>query len=247
MVGIFRSNNIQRDWWEYLDQIYIIKLYKMLNLGNIVSNKNENKDNNWPFRMLIIGPSGSGKTNVLLHLINNLHPVDKIYLYAKDIHEPKYEYLNNRIEKAGIKNLNDPKAFIECSVDMDDVLDDINNSNKNRDKKVLIVFDDMIADIEHNEKFKKTIKELFYRSRKINVSIVFITQSYFRALKDARLNSTHYILIKTGNKKELKMSGHLDYKDFLKIYKYCTRKPYSFMTIDARPAATILFKKTLMN
>ena len=84
---------------------------------------------------------------------------------------------------------------------MNDVLDDINNYNKNRDKKVLIVFDDMIADIEYNKKFKRIIKELVYRARKINVSIVFITQSYFRALKDARLNSTHYILMKIGNKK----------------------------------------------
>ena len=67
----------------------------MLNLDSIVSNKNisSSERNNWPFRMLIIGPSGSGKTNTLLHLINNLHPIDKIYLYAKDIHEPKYEYL----------------------------------------------------------------------------------------------------------------------------------------------------------
>ena len=65
----------------------------MLNLDNIVSNKNKNENNNWPFRMLITGPSGSGKTNTLLHLINDLHPIDKIYLYAKDIHEPKYEYL----------------------------------------------------------------------------------------------------------------------------------------------------------
>ena len=86
----------------------------MLNFDNIVSNKNENKDttgssslehNNWPFRMLIIGPSGSGKTNTLLHLINNLHPIDKIYLYAKDINEPKYEYLINKREQVGIKNL----------------------------------------------------------------------------------------------------------------------------------------------
>ena len=137
--------------------------------------------------MLIIGPSGSGKTNTLLHLINNLHPIDKLYLYAKDIHEPKYEYLINRREQAGIKNLDDPKAFIEYSDDMDDVLDDINNYNKYRDKKVLIVFDDMIADIEYNKNFKR----INYRARKINVSIVFITQSYFRALKDARLNSTH--------------------------------------------------------
>ena len=83
--------------------------------------------------------------NVLLHLINNLHPIDKIYLYAKDLHEPKFEYLIDRREKAAIKNLNDPKAFIEYSGDMDDVLDDINNYNKNRVKKVLTVFDDMTA------------------------------------------------------------------------------------------------------
>ena len=106
----------------------------------------------------------------------------------------------------------------------------------------------MIADIEYNKNCKRIIKELFYRARKMNVSIVFITQSYFRALKDARLNSTCYILIKIGNKKELKRiaeekSGHLDYKDFLKMYNYCTKEPYSFMTIDARPTATILFKK----
>ena len=200
----------------------------MLNLDNIVSNKSENKDttgstaepsslerssserNNWPFRMLIIGPSGSGKTNTLLHLINNLHPIDKIYLYAKDINEPKYEYLINKREQAGIKNLNDPHAFIEYSDDMDDVLDDINNYNKNRDKKVLIVFDD----IEYNKNFKRVIKELFYRAHKINVSIVFITQSYFRALKDARLNSTHYILMKIGNKKRIKKNSRRKIRSF---------------------------------
>ena len=222
----------------------------MLNLDNIVSNKNmsSSKDNNWTFRMLIIGQSGSGKTNTLLHLINNLQRIDKIYLYAKDIHEPKYEYLIDKREQAGIKNLNDPQAFIEYSDDMNDVLDHINNYNKNRDKKVLIVFDDMIADIEYNKNFKRIIKELFYTARKINVSIVFIMQSYFKALKDARLNSTHYILMKIGNKKELKRiaeekSGHLDYKDFLKMYNYCTKEPYSFMTIDARPTATIPFKR----
>ena len=225
-------------------------MYKMLNLDNIVSNKNMgfSEDNDWPFRMLIIGPSGSGKTNTLLHLINYLHPIDKIYLYAKDIHEPKYEYLINKREQVGIKNLNDPHAFIEYSDDMNDVLDDINNYNKNRDKKVLIVFDDMIADIEYNTNFKRITKELFYRARKINVSIVFITQSYFRALKDTRLNSTHYILLKIGNKKELKRiaeekSVYLDYKDFLKLYNCCTIKSYSFMTIDTRPTASVKFKK----
>ena len=106
----------------------------------------------------------------------------------------------------------------------------------------------MIADNEYNKNFKRIIKELFYRAHKINVSIVFIIQSYFRALKDARLNSTHYILMKINNKKEFKRiaeekSGHLDYQDFLKMYNYCTREPYSFMTIDVRPTATMPFKK----
>ena len=135
---------------------------------------------------------------------------------------------------------------------MDDVLDHINNYNKNRDKKVLIVFDDMIADIEYNKNFKRIIKELFYRAHKMNEPIVFITHSYFRALKDARLNSTHYILMQIGNKKELKRiaeekSGHLDYKDFLKMYNYCTEEPYSFMLIDTRPTARVTFKNDLMN
>ena len=222
----------------------------MLNLDDIVNNKKKSSSENddWPFRMLIIVPSGSGKTNTLLHLINDLHPIDKIYLYAKDLHEPNYEYLINKREQAGIKNLNDPHAFIEYSDDLNDVPDDINNYNKNRDKKVIIVFDDMIADIEYNKNFRRIIKELFYRARKMNVSIVFTMQSYFRALKDARLNSTHYILMKIVNKKELKRiaeekSGHLDYKDFLEMYNYCIKKPYSFMTIDARPTATIPFKK----
>ena len=112
----------------------------MSNLDNIVSNKKIKENNNWPFRMLIIGPSGSGKTNTLLHLINNLHPIDKIYLYAKDTNEKKYQFLINKREKAGIKHLDDALAFIEYSNDMDDVLDDINNYNKNRDKKSINSF-----------------------------------------------------------------------------------------------------------
>ena len=171
---------------------------------SIVSNNNTSslEDNDWPFRMLIIGPSGSGKTNTLLTL------------YAKDIREPKYEYLINKREQAGIKNLNDPHVSIEYSDDMYDVLDDINNYNTNRDKKVLIVFDDMIADIEYNKNFKQLIKELFYRARKINVSIVFITQSYFRALKDARLNSMHYIIMKINNKKRIKKNSRRKIRSF---------------------------------
>ena len=222
----------------------------MLNLDNIVSNKKKgfSENDDWPFRMLIIGPSGSSETNTLLQLIDKFHPIDKIYLYAKDTDEHKYQYLINKREQAGIKNLNDSHAFIEYSNDMNDVLEDINNYNKNGDKKVLIIFDDMIADIIRSKKFKAIVKELFIRCRKLNLSIVFITQSYFRTPKDARLNSTHYILMKISNKKELKSiaeenSGHLDFKEFLKIYNCCTNKPYSFMMVDTRSTARVTFKK----
>ena len=131
---------------------------------------------------------------------------------------------------------------------MNDVLEDINNYNKNRDKKVLIIFDDMIADIMRSEKFKAIVKEIFIRCRKLNISIVFVIKSYLRTPKDARLNSTHYILMKISNKKELKSiaeenSSHLDFKGFLKIYNYCTNEPYSFMMVDTTSTARVTFKK----
>ena len=81
----------------------------MLNLDDIVNNKKKGslENDDWLFRMLIIGPSGSGKTSTLLHVINSFHPIDKIYLYAKDTNEKKYQYLINKRQQAGIKNLND--------------------------------------------------------------------------------------------------------------------------------------------
>ena len=95
----------------------------MFNLDNILNKNSKDSDKTWPFRKLITGPSGSGKTNALLHLIqklNDTNPIDKIYLYAKDLSEPKYEFLVNNREKAEIKNYNDPNAFTECSNTMDD-------------------------------------------------------------------------------------------------------------------------------
>ena len=194
----------------------------MFILDNIVNKNNKNSDKNWPFRMLIIGPSGSGKTNALLHLIQNLNntkPIDKIYLYAKDLSEPKYEFLINNRKNARIKNYNDPNAFIEYSTTMDDVFESIDNYNTKRKRRILIVFDDMIADIMTNKKFKSIIKELFIRCRKLNISVVFITQSYFRTPNDARLNSARYLLMKIQSKKELQNiaqdnSGDIDFKDF---------------------------------
>ena len=113
-------------------------------------------------------------------------------MYAKDLSESKYEYLIGIRENTGIKHLNDLKAFIECSNTMNDVYENIDNCNLKRKRKILIVFDDMIADIMTNKKFQSIIKELFIRCRKLNISLVFITQSYFSVPKDVRLNSTHY-------------------------------------------------------
>ena len=111
--------------------------------------------------------------------------------------------MSKKRKNAGIKHLNDPNAFIECSNTMGDVYEKIDNYNPNRKRKILIVFDDMIADIMTNKKFQAIIKELFIRCRKLNISLVFITQSYFSVRKDVRLNSTHYLIMKINNKREL--------------------------------------------
>ena len=100
--------------------------------------------------------------------------------------------------------------------------------NPNRKWKISIVFDDMIQDIMANKKSQAIIKELFIRFRKLNISLVFITQSCFSVPKDVRLNSTHYLVMKINNKRELQNiainhSADIDYKDFIKIYRECTR------------------------
>ena len=158
--------------------------------------------------------------NALLNLISQQDDINKIYLYAKDLSEPKYEFLIKMRENVGIKRLNDSNSLIQCSNTMDDVYENINDYNPIRKRKKLIVFDDMIADIMTNKRFQAIIKELFIRCRKLNISLVFITQSYFSVPKDIRLNSTHYLIMKINNKKELQNfainhSADIDYKDFM--------------------------------
>ena len=184
--------------------------------------------------MLIIGPSGSGKTYALLNLIqkqNNDSPINKIYVYAKDLSEPKYQFLIEKRDNAGIRNLNDRSAFIEYSDTMDDFYSNIDGYNPKRKRKNLTLLDDIIADIVTNKRFQTIIKELFIRCRKLNISLVFITQSYFGVQKDVRLNSTHYLIMKIHNKKELQQiamdhSADIDYKDFVKMYRNCTNEPF---------------------
>ena len=150
-----------------------------------------------------LGGSGSGKTNALLNLINNQPDTDKIYLYAKDPYEAKYQNLINKREKVGLDHFKDPWAFIEYSNDMQDIYKNIEDYNPGKKRKVLIVFDDMIADMINNKKLNPVVTELFIRGRKLNISIVFITQSYLKVPKDVTLNSTHFFSMKIPNKSEL--------------------------------------------
>ena len=106
-----------------------------------------------------------------------------------------------------------------------------------KERKILILFDYMIADIMTNKRFQAIIKKLFIRCRKLNISLVFITQSYFSISKEVGLNSSHYLKMKTHNKSELKNiainhSADIDYEDFLKIYRNYTKDCYPFLTID---------------
>ena len=146
----------------------------------------------------------------------------KIYLYARDLNEPNYKTLNEKRENVRIKHLNDLNAFIECSNTMDDVYENIKDYNLSRKRKILIVFDDMITDVMTNNKFQAIVKELFIRCRKLNISLVFTTQSYFSVPKDVRLNSKQYLIMKIINKRELQNiainhSAGIDYQGFIKI------------------------------
>ena len=179
---------------------------------NLDENTNENKKEhnlNWPYiadhpyRILIIGGSGTGKTNALLNLINNQQDIDKIYHWAKDPYEGEYQYLINKRERVGINHLNDSKAFIEYSNDMHDVYKNIDNYNPGKENKILIVFDDMITDMINKKKLNSIVTELFIRCRKLNISLVFISQSYFKVPKDVRNNNTHFFIMKVPNKREL--------------------------------------------
>ena len=191
-----------------------------------------------------------GKTNALLNLINNQPGIDKIYLHAKDPYEAKYQYLINKREKVGLDHFDDPKAFMEYSNDMHSVYKNIEDYNQGKKRKVLIVFDDMITDMINNKKIDSIVTDI-----SINISIAFITQSYFKVTKakDVRLNSTHFFIMKIFNKRELQQialnhSSDIDFKDFMKIYKKYTKEPYSFLVNDTTLPSDdpLRFRKNLL-
>ena len=136
---------------------------------------------------------------------------------------------------------------------MDDVYKNIEECNSNKKRKILIVFDDMIADMLNNKMLNPIVIELFIRRRKLNISLVFITQSSFAVPKNTRLNLTHYFIMKIPNKRELQQitcnhSSDIAFQDFMNLYKKCTKKPYSFLVIDTTLASdnSSRFRKNLL-
>ena len=162
--------------------------------------------------------------------MENQPEIDKTYKYAKDPYEAKYQYSIKLRQKVGRNHLNDPRAYIEYSNDMHDVYKNINYYNPDKENKILIVFDDIIADIMHNKKLDSVVTELFIRGRKLNISLVFIMQSYFKVPKDVRLNTTHFFIAKISNRREIQEivwnhSSDNSTKDFTDIYGKCTVEP----------------------
>ena len=137
---------------------------------------------------------------------------------------------------------------------MRNVYKNINHYNPDKENKRFIVFDDMIADMIQNKKLNSIVPELFFRGRKLNISLVFITQSYFKVPKDVRLNTSHFFIAKIPNKRELQQiainhSSDISTKDFINIYRKCTAEPYSFLVNDTTLASDnpLRFRKNLFN
>ena len=135
---------------------------------------------------------------------------------------------------------------------MHGVYKNIDDCNADKENKILIVFEDMIPDMIHNKKLNSIVIELFIRERKLIISLVFITQSYFKVPKDVRLNTSHFFIAKIPNKRELQQiainhSSDISTKDFANIYRKCTSEPYSFFVNDTTlPSNNLLrFRKNL--
>ena len=175
-------------------------------------------------------------------------------MYAKDPYKDKYQFLIKKRESIGSKLFNDPKAFIEYSNDMHNVYKNINHYNPDKENKILIVLDDMIADMISNKKLNSIVTELFIRVRKLNISLVFITQSYFKVPKDVGLNTIHFLIMKIPNKRELQQiatnhASNIDPKEFINIYKKYTYELHSFLVNDTTLASgnPLRFRKNLYN
>ena len=152
----------------------------MINLDSITNENNQEHNEKWPYipdhpyRILITDGSGSEQINALLNLMKEQDDTDKIYLYAKNLNEPNYEFLIKKHKDVGTNHFDDSNVFIECSNCLDDVYQNIDDYNPSTQRKILIVFDDMIAGIMRNKNFQAIIKELLHLF--LSLSLIFLFQ-----------------------------------------------------------------------
>lgn len=195
-------------------------------------NKNELAPK-WPARIIVIAPSGGGKTNIVMNLIMDYLDFDKIYIYVKDLHENKYQFLipyMQCIEKKYNEENDCDENIIVYSDDPNDIveLEDLDKKKQN-----LIIIDDAVLDKKMNEK----VVDLFKRCRKRNSTIIYQSQSYFDMEKFIRLNANYLVLLNLNNKRELNeiaktYACDIEFKQLRKLYEQCTNEPYGFMLID---------------
>ena len=210
----------------------------MFNFDYITKEYIKERNPNWPeisdhsYRILIIGGSRSGKTNALLNLINNEPNIDKIYWYANDPNQAKYQLLINKRESAGLKYLNDAKVFIEYSNDMDDIYKNVEEYNRY-----------LMTWLLSNKKLNTIVPEYFIRKGKLNISLIFSTH-----LLD---EIQHTILLWKFQSKDQQIafnhSSDIDFQDFMYLFKKFTTKPYSFLVIGTTLASdnSSSFRKNL--
>ena len=170
------------------------------------------------FQMLICGPSGSGKTNTLMHMIYNMLYFDKVYLYAKNLEQPKYQNLMNVFQP-----ISDEVGYdvIEASNDEIIPVQDLDN-----DSQKIVIFDDYVCD-----KNQKPLIDYFIRGRHKNCSVIYLSQSYYKTPKDIRLNCSHFSIFElpSANEKSLICRENSIPKE---SYEKATEEPYSFIYID---------------
>lgn len=194
----------------------------------------------WPFRLLICGGTGAGKTNLLFNLIFDYLVYSKIYVYAKDLSEPKYEYLNdffNQLEsEIGVK----VATFSPLSNDI------VHIDSLDKEQQNLIIFDDFVT-----EKSQENIVDLFIRGRKKNASVIYLTQSYYKTPKDIRLQCNYFALFKIKNKREIieiekELGGSTNRQSFFKYLHEYTSEPHGFLFIDQKTSDPIMeFRRCL--
>ena len=188
----------------------------------------------WPFRLLICGSTGCGKTNLLLNLILKYLYYNKIYIYAKDLTESKYQMLQDFFEEVETnmkERTDDDFQVATFSSSKDDI---VNVDDLDKDYQNLVIFDDFVTEADQH-----LIEDLFIRGRKKNCSLIYLTQSYFSTPKDIRLQCNYFVFYSISNERELSdiQRDHcldIDKKTFKAYFKEATSEPYNFFLIDKK-------------